>query len=175
MSEKKAIRRRALQAMKAVTASAILFAGVACSGDESDKTNFNVGEPDTGNDVSTSNDTGSNDTGYDIGTEDTGTDTTVADTGPDIGPADTGPSDVDSDTEPYDASTDTSVDTGADTAYADADTGQDCNAEESTGDCPDHCTIDDDVDCCQEIGGFMDNGFCAVAVPGPFVPPAMPA
>ena len=178
MSNNRNVRRKALRAMKAVTAGAILFAGVACSDDESGGTTFNVGEEDAGTDAATA------DTGGDTSTEDAGGDTEVADAGPDIGPADTGPvdtgTDAGGDTDPSDTGTDAGGDTdpsdvGTDTEVADADSGRDCNDEESTGECPDHCTMDDDVDCCEEIGGFWSDGFCAVAVPGPFVPPAMPA
>ena len=108
MSDNRKVHRKALRAMKAVTAGAILFAGVACSNDDTDDPDWNVGENDTE------------------------ADNAVADTGPE------------------------------------------CNAEESTDVCPDKCHMDDDVDCCEESGGFWEGDFCSVVVPGPFVPPAMP-
>ena len=114
------IRSKALTAMKAVTASAILFAGVACSS-----------ESDTTRDV-----------GWNVDQQDTA----VSDTSDAV-------------------------------ATADADNGEDCNDEESTGVCPDHCTQDNDVDCCESSGMYewWDDGCYAVAVPGPFVPPSMKA
>ena len=32
-----------------------------------------------------------------------------------------------------------------------------------------------DPDCCEEYGGYWESGMCAVATPGPFVPPSMTA
>ena len=54
-----------------------------------------------------------------------------------------------------------------DTAVADANT---CSDDPFS---PDNNT----PECCEAIGGFWDdaNQICAVAVPGPFVPPSMPA
>lgn len=45
------IRRKAIGAIKAVTAGAILFAGVACSGEEPDGPHWNIGNHDAGGDV----------------------------------------------------------------------------------------------------------------------------
>ncbi len=181
MKEKTKTRKKALRAMKAVTAGAILFAGVACSDDDTGSTGWNIDENDAGDDVATSNaDSQDTELAGDTGAADSGSDTEVVDAGSDIGPADTGADtgpDA-SDTGASDAGTDIgSGDTGtdaSDTDVGDPDSGQDCNAKESTGDCPDHCHMDNDVDCCEEIGGFWSDGFCSVAVPGPFVPPAMP-
>lgn len=210
MSDETVIRQKALWAMKAVTAGALLFAGVSCSGDAdpadpewnlSDNhasadvattdtgSNSGLSDVDTpsldtggdantgtdtevadvGEDVSTGSDTGT-DTGSDTGLDgggtatDTGTDTEVADVGEDVSTGDTG----------ADTGMDVAVDTGTDTAVADA--GAECNSEESTGDCPEHCHMDNDVDCCFNNGGDWFGDSCGpVAVPGPFVPPAMTA
>ncbi len=70
MSQETKIRKKAIVAMKAVTASAIFFAGVSCSSEEeSTDVGFSVNEPD----VATS------DTGEDTAVADIGADTAVAD------------------------------------------------------------------------------------------------
>lgn len=118
MSKKSEIRKKSLWAMKAVTAGALLFAGVSCSGetDDSNDSEWNIQEGDAGADASPS-----------------------------------------------------------DTAVADADNGDECYDGQANGNCPEHCTMDDDVDCCIESGGDWFGDGCAVAVPGPFVPPKMTA
>lgn len=76
---------------------------------------------------------------------------------------------------PDDVAADTSRDTGPDTR---ADTSQDTEPTCSTmkdGTCPNTCDMSNDADCCEQSGGIWsggNNGACAV--PGPFVPPAMP-
>ncbi len=108
------IRNKAMMAMKAVTAGALLFAGVACSGDTDDtEETWNVAEQDAGSDAE------------------------------------------------------------------DDDTGPLCNAQESTGECPEGCTQENDVDCCEEIDSEWEwcdwiDGYCSCAIMGPFVPPSMP-
>lgn len=122
MSDESTLRQRSLLAMKAVTAGALLFAGIACSDD--DDTN----EPD-----------------WNI------------------------------------QDNQNSADAGGDTAVADVsqnDTGEACNTESYTGVCPDHCTIDEDLDCCEASGGCWWGGECdpwGCVVPGPFVPPTVVA
>ncbi|MFB6375330.1 MAG: hypothetical protein ABEN55_19910 [Bradymonadaceae bacterium] len=59
-----------------------------------------------------------------------------------------------------------------------ADTSQDTAPTCSStmdGVCPTACNKSNDVDCCKQNDGTWTNGDCAVAVPGPFVPPAMPS
>lgn len=120
MGQESKIRKKALIAIKAVTAGAVLFAGVACSGEEE-----------------------ANDVGFNITEADAATGDTEGDTTP----------------------------------VADADSGAECNSEESTGVCPEMCDRDNDVDCCNDDGMYewWDGGCHAMAVPGPFVPPKMRA
>ncbi len=120
MSDSSAIRKKAINAMKAVTAGALLCAGIACSGDDdTEGPEWNINQ--------------SND------------------------------ADV------------TTTDAGSDTGKTDA--GVDCNDEYSNDICPEHCDEHNDVDCCENIdygyGHWSDEHGCSVAVPGPFVPPAM--
>ena len=135
MNDDSKIRHKALHAMKAVTAGALLFAGVACSGDDdtTNGPNWNIGNQNAGN-------------------------ATTTDTG----------GDADGDASSQNDDQNTVV----------ADAGEDCNDEESTGVCPEHCDEDNDVDCCEEIdwgyGEWSDEYGCMVAIPGPFVPPCMP-
>lgn len=146
------IRKKALRAMQAVTASAVLFAGVSCSSTEgSDDSEWNLHEEDAGNDVTTdTNGDASGDTNGDASADASG---------------DTG----------GDASTDVGGDTDTN---GETDVALSCNDEQSTGVCPEGCTMEDDVDCCHEGGGCWDMDECwegGCAVPGPFVPPRMVA
>ena len=124
------ILRKSLTAMKAVTAGALLIAGVACSSDEEG--------PDPSWEV-----------------------------GEDAGPQQDGGDD------------DTGIDTGPDAIIA-VDTGPSCNDQESTGVCPEGCSINDDVDCCNQDGdewcwSEWEEGFgCTTICMGPYVPPRMP-
>lgn len=100
--------------MKAVTAGALLFAGVSCTGDDDDT---------------------SNDGGWNVQEGDAGAD-----------------------------------------ADGDADSPGFCSGGERTGDCHVMCSIDEDIDCCEQAGHCWQGGQCyedACAVPGPFVPPKM--
>ena len=131
--------------MKAVTAGALLFAGVSCTSDDptDNDDSWNLEEP--GGDATADD--------ADDGDVDTG-DATVSDTGTDV----------------------IAVDTGSDGGMVDADIR--CDDEERTGVCPDECTMDSDIDCCEENDGCWDSGTCwegGCAVPGPFVPPKMSA
>ena len=193
------IRRKALRAITSVTAGAMLFAGVACSPDSTDQEpenndtdpEWNLQDPDSGGDTSAS-DTAVSDTGADTSVADTGSDapvipdTAIPDTGTDAPVIpDTAIPDIGSDAPTVDIGTDAPVITDApifpDTAVADAgtDVGDRCNDQERTGECHEECTIDNDIDCCEDIeygfGVWMEDGGCAVAVEGPFVPPRMPA
>ena len=108
------VRSKAIRAMKAVTAGALLFAGVACSS----------GQPVE------------NDANDEVDSENTGTEN-------------------DESLEVVDART--------------------CNTDEPTGICPEGCSIDEDIDCCErEDLCSWAGGACSCAIPGPFVPPSMP-
>ncbi len=167
MKDDARIRKKALRSMQAMTAGALLFAGVSCTDVEESETSWNLQDPDTGGDATLD---ANGDTGSDVG--DTGPDTTFADA------SDTGDAGTDAETlDIGQPGNDTGIDTGPDAEIADV--GLLCNDQESTGTCNEECTIHNDIDCCHEDEfNCWSAGECWVggcAVPGPFVPPAMTA
>ncbi len=157
---KKRARRRALRAAQVVTIA--LAMGTGCSTNDGPPTETDAAMMDTAVvDASGGEDTGVDDAGEmsdagmnDAGDEDAGADDAGTDAMADAGEMDSGEPDA------------TIADAGADVF----DAGRPCSFPPTTIEC---CTDD----FCSASGSacFWDDesGMCLVAVPGPFVPPAM--
>lgn len=190
------IRTKALMAMKAVTAGALLCAGLSCFSEADDddevstSTQRQQAQQQEEGESPDSTPHSRNDSGADEASDDgepsesTPQDSEDAGTGQAEALADTGTDRRDTDDSASEEANDGGFFEGLD-PFADdeddeqvADTGDDkCNAQQSTGHCPEGCTVQDDVDCCQEVSGncWMHGRCGPCVIPGPFVPPTMVA
>ena len=182
------ILSKALLAMKAVTAGALLCAGLSCFPDDDRDDEASTPTPrqeaqeqeeGESSETTTSDEkrVGADeidepDDASDPSSEDSEDDTDRRD-------ADDGESeeaaagDPIEDVDPFDDTDHDGDDDDEEVAAAGGD--DQCNAQESTGHCPEGCTTDEDVDCCEETpAGCWVGGVCRpCAIPGPFVPPKM--
>ena len=153
------IRRKALMAMKAVTAGALLCAGLSCFSRTADEDESSIGQQQRGYEKVESSDSSPEDQDHPRADE------------------------IDDDSaveealrsDPFDEVEPVDIVVEDDEELADHDDAE-CNAEESTGYCPEGCSRQNDVDCCQEISGncwLSHDGCGPCVIPGPFVPPPM--
>ena len=191
MMTEQEILKRALRAAQALTLGGMIAATAACDEEV----------PVPGDSSDTSGDTTADGSTDDVSATDTvGVDTPTPDVEADLSPADTGEDAIEDeggeDADETDAESDTLSDADPDgDSDVEADIDPDApprpdvdpdapprpDVDEATckavadGVCPDACTQDTDVDCCDEIEWCSwDADFgCACAVPGPFVPPTM--
>lgn len=171
------IRQKALHAIRAITAGALLFAGLGCSQTEPPEAALGDAGRTSATDASRL-DAQAADAAA-IPADAARVDAHMADaTLPDAGAPDA--QTITADAAPQDegdarGADDADVAHGADAQLADAalaDASVACKAEASDGICPADCAMHEDQDCCEAQGGIWTGG---CAIPGPFVPPAMPA
>ena len=173
MQQRDEIRRMAIAAMKAVTAGALLCAGLSCSPNPEPADD----KQDDSSAHRQSQQSEQEPTQATIEADEEATsepDETAAVDNSDDRDLDDHPEPDDSDEELSAQGIEAQSDEDADSSIAADGDDTVCNSVESTGVCPEGCTTRNDVDCCNDhFRCRWSADSCVCAISGPFVPPTL--